>query len=173
MNENIALLGIVEILSALSCGIVILFVTYRILKAYGRKKLGIDESNLAFNIIIAGVLFSVGYIVSGVIQPILDSYRILSDTAISKTELIFSFMGYGGLYILTAYLCSLIITGLGIVIYSNMTTLSEMKELKNNNIGVALVLASVIITLSLMSSDGIGLLIESFIPYPDFAPGIG
>ena len=90
MNERIALLGIVEILSSISCGIFILYITYRMLRVYGKKKLSLDHNNAAYNIVIAGVLFSVGYVVSGVIHPILNSFRFLSDTAISKTELIFS-----------------------------------------------------------------------------------
>ena len=70
MNEKIALLGFVEIISALSSGMFILFLTYKIVKIYGKKKLNIDHNNTAYNIMIAGVLFSVGYVVSGVIQPI-------------------------------------------------------------------------------------------------------
>ena len=167
MNEKIALLGFVEIISSLSCGIVILFMTYKILKVYGQKRLGLDHSNLAYNVLIAGVLFSVGFIVSGVIQPILDSYRLLSSSEIGKSELIFSFLAYGGLYILIAYISSLIIVFLGMYIYSSMTSLSELKELKDNNIGVAIVLVAIIFTLSLITSNGVVLLVESFIPYPD------
>ena len=167
MNEKIALLGIVEIISALSCGIAILFVTYKAIKVYGRKSLGIDKPNLAYNIFIAATLFSVGFIVSDVIQPILDSFRILSNTHISKSQLILNFILYGGLYILVAYICSLIVVFLGVFIYKSMTTVDEFKELKDNNIGVAIVLAMVIVTLALMTNDGIALLIESFIPYPD------
>ena len=173
MNEKIALLGIVEIFSALNSGIVILFLTYKLVKVYGKKKLNIDHNNTAYNVVVAGVLFSVGYVVSGVIQPILNSYRILSDTSISKFELIISFITYGGLYIAVAYIFALLITILGMVIYTNMTSVSELKELKDNNIGVALVLTAIIITLSLMCSDGILLLIESFIPYPSLPPSVG
>ena len=167
MNDKIALLGIVEILSALSCGIAILFITYKGLKVYGKNKLGIDKPNLAYNIFLAATLFSVGYVVSGVIQPILDSFRILSNTNISKTQLILNFVLYGGLYILVAYIFSLIVVFLGVFIYKSMTTVDEFKELKDNNIGVAIVLAVIIVTLALMTNDGIALLIESFIPYPD------
>lgn len=172
MNHKIALLGIVEILSALSCGIVILLITYKILKYYARKKLNIDHSNTAYNILTAGILFSVGYVLSGVIKPILSSYRILSDTDISKAKLIVDFLFSGGLYILIGYVFSLIISILGITIYINMTSVNEIKELKENNIGVALVLTAIIITLSLMCSDGIVLFIESFIPYPKLPPSI-
>ena len=167
MNEKIALLGIVEIISSLSCGIVILFMTYKIMKIYAKKKLNIDHNNLAYNILVAGVLFSVGFIVSGVIQPILESYRLLSGTDISKSQLIFNFISYGGLYILIAYICSLIVVFLGMFIYNSMTSLNEFDELKDNNIGVAIVLVAIIVTLSLMTSGGITLFIESFIPYPD------
>ena len=151
MNEKIALLGFVEIISSLSCGIVILFLTFKILKIYGHRRLGIDHNNLAYNILVAGVLVSVGFIVSGVI----------------------SFLAYGGLYILIAYVSALIIVFLGLFVYSNMTSLSELKELKNNNIGVAIVLVAIIFTLSLITSNGVILVVESFIPYPDLPARIG
>jgi len=121
----------------------------------------------------ASVLFSVGYVVSGVVQPILNSYRILSGTDVSKLELIIGFITYGGLYILISYISALIISFLGIIIYTNMTSVNEFNELKDNNIGVAVMLSAIIITLSLMCSDGIILLIESFIPYPNRLPNIG
>lgn len=160
-------------LSALSCGLVILFVTYKLLRAYGKRKLGIDHSNTAYNIFTAGILFSVGYILSGTIKPILSSYRILSDTDISNFQLILEFLGYGGIYILIAYLLALIITIVGVYIYINMTSVNELKEMKENNIGVAVVLVAIIVTLSLMCSDGIALFIESFIPYPKLPTHVG
>ena len=172
MNENIALLGIVEILSSLSCGIFILFITYRLVKVYGTKKLMIEKGNTAFNILLAGILFSVGYIVSGVIQPILDSYRMLSNGSISKMEITLSFIGYGGLFIAIAYILAMSIVLVGVKIYSAMTPINEAEEIKNGNIGVAIVLTAIIITLALFCSSGINLLVESFIPYPDLPPRI-
>lgn len=172
MNEKIAILGIVEILSSLSCGIVILFITYRLAKVYGKKKLLIENGNLAYNILMAGVLFSVGYIVSGVIQPILDAYRLLSNSDVSHTELTIGFIGYGGLFIAIAYILALGIVLLGVKIYSAMTPINEAEEIRNGNIGVAIVLTTIIITLAMFCSSGITLLIESFIPYPDLPPRI-
>jgi len=173
MNEKIALLGLVEILSSLSCGIVILFITYRLVRVYGKKRLMIDERNTAYNIILGSILFSVGFIVSGVLQPIIDSYRILSNTDIAKVKLIINFILYGGLYIAVAYIFAMIICLLGIKIYSGITPLNEAEEIQNNNIGVAITVAAIVITLSMMSSDGVGLVIESFIPYPDLPPRVG
>lgn len=173
MNEKIALLGMVEILSSVSCGIFILFISYKMLRWYGKKKLDIDHYNTAYNIVIAGFLFAIGYVVSGVIEPIISSFRFLSNTKITTTELIIDFIAYGGLYIAIAFISATVICVLGAKFYSNMTSIDEMEELKNNNVGVALTLVVIIITLAMMSSDGINLLIESFIPYPDFPNTVG
>ena len=167
MNEKIAVLGLVEILSSLSSGIVILYLTYKLVRVYGRKKLQIEHDNTAYNVLLAGVLFSVGYIVSGVVQPILDSYRFLSGSDISKSELVMSFIGYGGLYIAITYILAMLVVISGVKIYSTMTPLNEAEEIRNNNIGVSIILTVVIITLSIFCSSGINLLVESFIPYPE------
>ena len=170
MNDRIAVLSIIEILSALSCGIAILYISFRLLKYIGRKMLNIEELNLAYYLFISSITFSIGFIVSGVIQPILDSYRILSNSEITQLELTTSFLFYGGVYIAIAYLLSVLIVITGVVVYTYLTPMDELKEIKHNNIGVSLVLSVIIIVLTLMCKDGIILLIESLVPYPDLPP---
>jgi uncharacterized membrane protein YjfL (UPF0719 family) len=170
MNKQVALLGLVEILSALGIGIFILTLTYRLIKIYGLKRLGIDEGNLAYNILIASLLFSVGYVVNGVVQPLLDAFRLLSKSDISSLQLIIKFMAYGGLYIAIAYILSISISLLGIYVYTYITPLDELKEIKNNNIGVGITVSTIIIILTLFTKDGIILFIESLVPYPNFPP---
>jgi len=171
MNENLAILSIIELLSALSCGITILYITYRLLRVYGEKKLGIDQYNTAYLIFIAAVLFAVGSILSGVINPILSYFRIASDTSVSAGSLFLSFLVTGGVYIAIAYVLSILVIFSGIGLYTFMTPLKEIKELKENNIGVAIILSVVIIVLALMCKDAIILLIEAIVPYPEFPPG--
>lgn len=170
MNTKLTLLAIIEILSALSLGVAILAATYLLLKYYGKKRYGISQNNQAFGIFMASVLFSVGYMVSGVVQPLLSLFRILSTRDGSTVHLVGSFIGYGGLYIGLAFVVALVVCFLGAVIYNYITPIDEIEELKNNNIAVALVVGSIIITLSLMTRDGVELLIESFIPYPEMYP---
>ena len=132
MNEKLTILSLIEILSALSCGIAIMYITYRILRIYGDKKLGIDQYNTAYLISIAAVLFAVGWILSGIINPILDYYRIASNGDTSALELFFSFILTGGIYIFIAYLFSLLIIASGIGLYTFMTPLKEVKEMKED-----------------------------------------
>lgn len=170
MNSKIAFLGLIEILSALSIGLIILSLTYTVLKKYGKKKLDIGHNNQAYSIFIASVLFSVGYMVSGVIQPILSSFRLLSGAVESTSQLIVKFLGYGALYISISYVAGLIISLSCINIYSALTPIDEFKEIKNNNVGVALISAAIMITLIMMSRDGVVMIIESLIPYPTLPP---
>lgn len=170
MNTKLTLLAIIEMLSALSLGVAILASTYLLLKYVGKRRYGINENNQAFGIFVASVLFSVGYIVSGVIQPLLSLFRILSTKDNNTLHLVGSFIGYGGIYIGLAFIVALLVCLLGAIIYNYVTPIDEIEELKNNNIAVALVVGSIIITLSLMTRDGVELLIESFIPYPEMYP---
>ncbi len=170
MNSKLTLLAIIEILTALSMGVAILAATYLLLKYIGKKRYDINENNQAFGIFTASVLFSVGYMVSSVIHPLLSLFRILSTKDDDTFHLLISFIGYGAVYILLAFIVALLVCFLGALIYNYITPIDEIQELKNNNLAVALVVGSIIITLSLMTHDGVELLIESFIPYPDQYP---
>lgn len=170
MNEQIAILGLIEILSAISCGIFILWLTYRIARIYGRRRLGVTNSNTSFNVLVAGVLFSVGYIMTGVIQPILESFRLLSASDIDTSSLIWKFISTGGSYIAISYVAAVLITLLGMRLYTVMTPMDEAEEIKENNIGVAVIMSVILIVMSLMTKDGVVLFIESLIPYPELPP---
>ncbi len=99
MNFKLTLLAVIEILTALSLGVAIMATTYLLLKYIGKKRYGINQNNQAFGIFMASVLFSVGYMVSGVIQPLLSLFRILSIRDNSTLHLAVSFIGYGAIYI--------------------------------------------------------------------------
>ena len=170
MNTKLSLLAFIEILSALSMGIVILAGTYQFLKYWGKKKHNILPDNQAYGIFMAAILFSVGFTMSSVIQPLLSLFRIFASHNISTSELTIKFIGYGAVYIALAYVLAVIICVSGNFIYMFLTPINEFEELRNNNIGVALIVGSIIVTLSLLTNNGVDLLIESFIPYPQQYP---
>jgi uncharacterized membrane protein YjfL (UPF0719 family) len=170
MNKQIALLGIIELLSALSIGVVIMLLTYRLIKYYGIKRLHIEHSNVAYNVLVVSVLFSVGYVVSGAIEPLLDSFRLLSAKGISTTELISKFILQGFMYVSIAYISIMLICVLGVSIYTHMTPLDELEEIRNNNVSVALIVGAIIIVMAMMTKGGIMVVLESLVPYPNLPP---
>jgi uncharacterized membrane protein YjfL (UPF0719 family) len=170
MNEQIAILGLIEVLSAISCGVFILWLTFRMARVYGKKRLGVTKSNISFNILVAGILFSVGYIMAGVIQPILESFRLLSASDIETGSLVWKFLSTGGMYIAISYVSAVLITLVGMRLYTVMTSMDEAEEIKENNVGVAIIMSVILIVMSLMTRDGVVLIIESLIPYPELPP---
>lgn len=169
MNK-IGILALIEIFSALSCGVIILFITYKGLKYLALKRYGIEKNNLSYSLFMAGVLLCVGIMMSGVIDPLLSVFRIISDQNKSFGNVVLSFLWQGGIYIAIAYTCSIVVIVIGVSVYANLTPIDEFKEIKNNNIGVAIIVCVIIISLTLMSKDGVALLIESIVPYPDLSP---
>src|SRR6478736_8254644 len=163
MNSKLTLLAFIEILSALSMGIFILAASYQLLKYIGKKRYGIVENNQAYSIFMGSVLFSVGYTVSSAIQPLISLFRILAMKEDDSLKLLLEFIVTGGVYIGMAYVLGALICLIGIVVYTYLTPVKEFAELKNNNLAVALVVGSIIITLSLLTKDGVSLLLESFI----------
>jgi uncharacterized membrane protein YjfL (UPF0719 family) len=170
MNSKITLLAIIEILSSISIGVFILALTYQLLKYIGRKRFDIHVSNLATSIFVASVLFSVGYMVSAVLDPLTTLFRLLAAKDNSVMSLALSFVGTGAFYISVAFVAGVIVCLLGVILYTSITPLDEFTELKNNNVGVALIVGTITITLALLTRDGVSLLIESFIPYPEQFP---
>lgn len=167
MNSNIALLAIVQIISSLSTGLFILWITYRGFQVFGKRFLGMQaETNLSYSIFMASVLFSVGFAMSSVVQPLTSVFRLLAQDNEDAMWLVGSFILHGGVYISIAFLTSIAVSISGVLIYVNLTPLNEFEEIRNNNIGVALVVSSIVIVLSLLSQSGIELLIESLLPYP-------
>lgn len=170
MNYRIAVLGLLEIFSALSIGVFILALTYKLVKWIGQRYHGIrEQENLAYSIYTASILFSVGYLVSSVLQPLLSSFRLLSQSE-SEWLLVFKYLSQGAIYIGIAYFFAMIIGLLSSLLYARITPIKEFEEIRNNNIGVAIVVSVIIITLTMMCKSGVGLLIESIIPYPELPP---
>ena len=166
MNTKLTLLAVIEILSALSMGIVVMAILYQCLKYIGRKKFAIQQNNQAYGIFMAAVLFAVGYTMSSVIQPLLSLFRIYASRDMDAWQLGFSFFWQGCVFIACGFVLAVSISFIGVVLYSYITPIDEFAEIGNNNIAVALVVSSIVITLSVLTHDGVALLMESFIPYP-------
>lgn len=169
MNYNIALLGLIEIISAITIGIFMLAVTFKIMQWVGRRHYRIEQSNLAYGIFTACIMFSVGFMINEVIQPLISSFRLMDQTT-SSFSLALQYIGQGAVYIAIAFVASIVIGLLSTYLYALLTPINEFEEIRNNNVGVAIIVGTIVIVLTLLTKSGVGLLIESIIPYPRLPP---
>ena len=162
MDSKLLNLALFEVVVSLITGVVILYMTYKFVKrVFGLTP---DALNTAFGIVVGAILFSVGLIVSSVIPPLLSTLRMLPGD-------FFVLLAKLSMYLVIFFVISTVIAyatnAIGIWLFTRLTRIDELEELRRNNVATALVTAAIVIVLALFVKDGVVLLLESIVPYPE------
>ena len=167
MNEKIFYYGLLELGISILIGILVLYISYRVIDKLIRRKYDIDN-NTAYAIFCSAVLFSVAYLISGIKAPILNSVRMIQDQANYDGIILLDGLKYTGLFLVIIIIVITLVNFLSIFLFTLMTkNVKEFEEIKKNNIAVSIITAVVIISISLLAKDSLYLILESFVPYPE------
>lgn len=167
MKVRLIELAVLQLGLSLFLGVAILYLTYQIVRKIVAKRYQITEHNTAFSIFLSAILFSVGYIVSSVVEPLLSTFRMLSGSISTISTLIFEFSKYLLFFFSISTLIALVINAIGIYLFTWFTHINEFEEIKKNNVSVAITTAVIIIVITLFAKDGVVFLLESIVPYPN------
>ena len=166
MNTNLFILSLIEIVLSIIITVVIIFMTYKILKWLFFRDHDLRGDNLAFTIFTSGIVLSVGIILSEILPSITNIIR-LSTTQTEAID-ISTIALYSGLYLLIGFVASVFINASVFFLFSVLTTgVNEFKEIKKNNISVAILIVAILISITIILKDSIALLISSLVPYPE------
>ena len=166
MNSKLFTLSLIEIVLSILITVVIIFTTYKILKWLFFRKHDLRGDNLAFTIFTSGIILSVGIILSTILPSITNIIR-LSATQIETVETL-TIVLYSGLYLLIGFIVAVLINASVFFLFSILTTgVDEFNEIKNNNISVAILVVTILISITIIIKDSIALLISSLVPYPE------
>tara|TARA_B110000238_G_C15896482_1_gene340035 strand:- start:107 stop:541 length:435 start_codon:yes stop_codon:yes gene_type:complete len=133
-----------------------------------KKKYDIANNNLAFSVFSSSILFSVAYLISGIKAPILNSLRMLSNDGEYEGSLILDGFKYTSLFLIIILIAIGLVIYLSINLYTKMTKdVNEFNEIKANNVAVSLIMATIIISISILIKESLYLMLETFVPYPD------
>lgn len=166
MNTQLFTLSIIEIILSILFSVIIILVTYKILKWLFFRDQDLRGDNLAFTIFTSGVILSIGIILSEILPSITNVIR-LSTTQTESIDIV-NIIKYSGIYLLIGFLISVIINASVFFLFSVLTPgIHEFKEIKNNNVSVAILVVAILISITIISKDSIALLISSLIPYPE------
>lgn len=168
MNTQTFTLSLIEISISILFGVIILYLCYRFLDKLLKDKLKIKNDNISYSIFVSSILFSVAYLISGIKSPILNSLKLLIDNPEYEGIIILDGLKYSILFITIIVITILVVIFLSIFLFTIMTKdIDEFKEIKNNNIAIAIITATLIISISLLLKESVYLLLESFVPYPE------
>ena len=168
MNKELFFYSLIEISISLVLGVVLMYIFYRLLYFFLIKKYEISISNIAFSIYSSSILFSTAYLISGVKSPILNSLRMLRDNPEYTGSIVIDGLKYTFLFLIIMVITISIVIFLSVKLYTYMTReIDEFKEIKANNIAVAIIMATIIISVSVLIKESLYLMLETFVPYPE------
>jgi hypothetical protein len=162
-------LALIELLIALAIGILTVYLTKSILMRFYLKKTNEQDpyKNLSFMIFLSGTIFSIAYLVFGIMEPLSSTIKLLS-TANTSLFLWLEIFRYLAIFLLLGYSFGAAIVFITYKLFSILTRkLDEYDEISKNNIGVAILLVVLMIVIALFTKGPFIIFIESFIPYPD------
>jgi uncharacterized membrane protein YjfL (UPF0719 family) len=166
MNTKLFTLSLIEIVLSIVITVIIIFVTYRMLKWLFFRDHDLRGDNLAFTIFTSGIILSMGIILSEILPSITNIIRL--STTQSETVDITTITLYSGLYLLIGFIMAVLINASAFFLFSILTTgTHEFKEIKNNNVSVAILVVAILISITIIVKDSLALLISSLIPYPE------
>lgn len=164
---NIAL---IELVISLGIGILTVYLTKSVLMKFYLKKTNEQKpyQNLSFMIFLSGTIFSISYIVFGIMEPLSSTIKLLSTNNTSAAMLWLNIAKYLAMFLVLGYSFGATIVYVAYNLFSRLTkNLDEYDEISKNNIGVALLVAVLTIVIALFTKDPFIIFVESFIPYPD------
>jgi uncharacterized membrane protein YjfL (UPF0719 family) len=158
---------IIQVLIAFTAGLTALFLMYKSMNLFMRKKFQIEESNSAFAILQVGILISTSFIMASVLTAAVNAVQFLNTGATVEINNILSSLIYIIVFILIGMLFTFAVIFSSIFIFFQLTQINEWEQIKLNNIPTSLISAALILGLALIMDDYIGHLCEALIPYPD------
>jgi uncharacterized membrane protein YjfL (UPF0719 family) len=163
MKSIIVIQVLVAFVSALSS----LFLIYRLLNNFMRKRFEIEEANTSFAIFQVGILLSGSLIMSSVLSAAVNAIQFLNQgsNGLNMQNLMIS-LAYVLIFIIIGIIFTLVLIASGIFAFFQMTHVNEWEQIKLNNIPTSLISAALILGLSMIMDDYIGHLCEALIPYP-------
>ena len=167
MNKELFYYALIEIGISLIIGVFLLYFTYRVIDRFIKQKFQISLDNISFSIFSSSILFSVAYLISGIKSPILNSLKLLSNNPEYTGSLVLDGFKYTGLFLTIIIITTALVIIVSIKLFTYMTKrIDEFQEIKKNNIAIAIITATIIISISIMVKESLYLLIETFVPYP-------
>ena len=168
MNTQLFTLALLEIVLSIVITVVIIFISYKILKKLFFEKEDLGGDNLALSIFTSRIVLSIGLILSEILPSITNVIRIASTQ--NQTIDAITIAKYSALYLFIGFIAAIVINGSVFLLFSMLTKgVNEFREIKQNNIAVAILVVAILISITLIAKDSIALLISSLIPYPEVA----
>ena len=165
MNAPLFYLALFEIVFSLLVSVGVIYVSYGILRRVFFKQNDLSGKDMAFTVLTSGLVLSIGLILSEILPQITQVVRVATTQGNSPDYQ--TIVLYAALYLTIGFFIALMINIAVFGLFSMLTQgIHEYKEIRNNNLAVALIVAVTIISITLIVKESIAVLISALLPYP-------
>ncbi|MDC7997214.1 DUF350 domain-containing protein [Gilvibacter sediminis] len=164
--DNLFYLSVLEIVIGLILSVGIFFMSFKLLKLFFFRNEVLEASNQAFAIFCAGIFISIGLILSELVPSITNVIRtaVVQDPGLSTGQV----LTYAGLSLTVGFIIAVLINGAVFLLFSALTKgINEFESIKNNNASVATMVASLLVSITLIVKNSIAVLISTMVPFPE------
>ncbi|MBI5209362.1 MAG: DUF350 domain-containing protein [Elusimicrobia bacterium] len=127
----------------------------------------LKKQNMAVAILLAALLFATGMLVQKGIYPVVSLVRIYFLTPQEADMGVWKMALFAVSQLFMVFVIAMITTSFTLRFYARLTTnIDEGKELAKGNAAVGIVLASVVLVVAMIVSEGLGSLTKALIPQP-------
>ena len=121
---------------------------------------------MAFTIFTSGIILSIGLILSEILPSITNVIRL--STTQTETVDTTTIISYSGLYLAIGFIMAVFINATAFLLFSMLTKgINEFREIQRNNVSVAILVVTILLSITLIVKESIALLISALIPYPE------
>jgi len=167
MNTKVLYLGLIDIFISMIFTVFIIWISYRIVHKIIFKKDNDDPGNISVALLLSSIILSMGLLIQETANPIMNAFRLLISQNLSYQDIFLKLLKVMLIYLGMAVVFGFLVNVIGIMLFTKLTSnINEWKAIRENNIGVALITSVMIIVLTLSIKEGLGLIFESWVPYP-------
>jgi uncharacterized membrane protein YjfL (UPF0719 family) len=167
MNNKLVLLALLELGMSILLGVMVLYVAYYMLINVVFKRAHIEKDNVAHAIVVSAILFAVGNIMEGAIDPIANAIRQITNIHTGAGRITFEACKYIFMFVGISAFLAVCINYIAIRLFTSLTQVNEMEEISANNVAVAIVTSAITIIISIFAKKPAIHLMEGIIPYPE------
>lgn len=165
MNAPLFYLALFEIIFSLLISVGVIYVSYGILRRVFFKQNDLSGKDMAFTVLTAGLVLSIGLILSEILPQITQVVRVL--TTKNENPDYTTIVQYSALYLTIGFVITLLINTAVFGLFSLLTKgIREYEEIKKNNLAVAIIVSVTIISITLIVKESVAVLISALLPYP-------
>jgi len=173
MNRSLLIIGIAKLAFGVVVGVVGIFLGLRLLGFILRERESdgdkdLQKGNIAEGVMQAASLLALGILVQHAVSATFDAVDLLYRGQEFRTAMLGRFGFYALVHVSVSLIVGSVVIALGAWIFNRLTKgVDEIAEVRKGNIAPALVLASVIVVMALVSAPGLKSMLDGLLPLPE------